>query len=68
MMLLLTSYAKDVYMLTWQCQLGMRPAALVLLPTWMMPFRKVPVVITTLLQVICSPGPEKEPVSLTRQQ
>ena len=34
---------------------GMRPAGLLWLPTWMMPRRKVPVVMTSLLQRILSP-------------
>lgn len=38
----------------------MRPAALVLLPMWMTPLRKVPVVMTTLLHVMCSPVPQQQ--------
>ena len=34
----------------------MRPAGRVLLPTWMTPLRKVPVVRTTALEVIRSPA------------
>ena len=36
--------------------LGMRPAARVSLPMWMIPRRKVPVVMTTLLHRMCSPA------------
>ena len=42
--------------LTWLSKLGIRPADRVLLPTWMMPLRNVPVVMTTLLHVIVSPA------------